>query len=213
MIAYDNHNPPPDATLVSEVRPRTFVGRLLPRHFKIIELILAGHDDGTIAQMLDMARYSISQIRRSPLVQAELTRRRRESDEPVIAALDRNAILGKAKVVLEDAAEKAAQTQVHLLEAEDESIKLRASNSILDRVFGKAEESRPVIHISAEQVQLLNIALQESTNGHYEEPAANRPSADAPEDQRGDVQAGAEVGQADDGHRSVQEQAPDEGLM
>lgn len=133
--------------------------KLIPRHFKILDLYLEGMSQVDIAKEVGMHQANIGLVVRSPVFQNELALRRslREKDEKEL----RQTGLVQAKGVLEGAAFRAAETQVGLLESEDDRIKLASSNSILDRVFG--DEKGPVgVVINTETVQLLSLAVQES---------------------------------------------------
>jgi len=148
----------------------------------MIELVLAGHDARAIAKAMNMNSHSIALICRSPVFQTELCRRRKESSDASIAALDRGSILGKARSVLEQAATKAAAKHVELLEAENEGLQLKAADKILERVFGKSgDESKTIIHVDADQVNLLNLALKESYNVSDNEQTANGKDANTPQ--------------------------------
>lgn len=166
------------------------ITRMLPRHFKILELALAGHAAKAIAESVGMERNSVSMVLRSPLFQAELTKRRRETvaENAEVARNDRDGILGRARITLENAVERAASRQVELLEADNEAVALKASTLILDRAIGKAEEqTAPKVQITIEQANLLCQAEKESNNGRRQESTAHSEAANPPEDQQGDV--------------------------
>lgn len=194
------------------------IQRLLPRHYAIVDLAAAGHKYTTIGEMIGMNPQSVSLILRSPLVQAELSRRRGASQDAKILGMDNDAMLGKARSILEKAAEKAAKTVEHCLDDDDGSLRLRAANSILDRVFGKADEksSRQVLNITSDQTNLLVLAIQESHNGNVRKNpngqsiqdvhGTDGASAEAPIDELSSVQEGSEVGSDSDGYRELQEQ-------
>lgn len=169
------------------------ITRLLPRHFKIVDLTLAGHEVSEIADAVGVNRSTIQKLQRSPLFQAELVRRRKEDKVVEIEKMSRSAILGRAKSVLTQATEKAAETQVSLLNSEDDSIKLRAASSLLDRAFGKTEDVAPIIHISTEQVQLLTIALKESSNATNPQQFPDSPDAHTPQNGRQNVHEAPEA--------------------
>lgn len=139
---------------------RQEIARLLPRHKAIMDLALDGLSQAEIARRLCMGQVAISYILRSPLVQQELARKR--------AALERARLdeetgdSTRARATLENAALKAAEVQVSLLEEKDPRVALAASNSILDRVFQDKEQVGAQIVISAESVQLLNLAIKET---------------------------------------------------
>lgn len=177
------------------------VRRLLPRHFKVLELTLAGHDVKTIAQATEMSTSSVSLLQRSPLFQLELTKARRESSVTDIATLDRQAHVAKAQSILADASDRAASTLVDLLDNPDPSIQLRGAEKILDRVFSHSNGGAGVvINISTEQVQLLQLALKESAYVSGKQPA-NRSDAECTESgwpelcQAGGLDAGPADGQ------------------
>lgn len=161
------------------------IQRLLPRHFRILEMVLAGHDNTTISKTLGISTRSITMLKQSPLFQTELVRRRENSKEETMLTLDREAIMGKARSILENASLEAAETVEGLMYSDDDSIKFRAAESILDRVFGKkgeASNSGVVVNISAEHVQLLNLALKETVHASIQ-PADCKPTDD-PEGRR-----------------------------
>lgn len=174
---------------------RYHVARLLPRHFKILELTLAGHDPDVIAKIVECSRRSIGMIQMSPIFQAEISRRRKEAKESDVLGEDRKALLGKARSILEQATEQAAEVQRELLQEDNPSVRLQASNSILDRVFGKAGDTKgssPMVNISADQVQLLVLAIKESSYVDTKLPAAHSaPAQDSLDGREADVHKGA----------------------
>lgn len=151
--------------------------RLLPRHHKILELALAGHNNAVIADTLDMTTRAISIILQSPLAQSELKRRRENTEEVDILRLDRDAHLGKVRSFMEQEAETAAETIVGLMASSDENLQLRSAKEILDRVFGKPDGGKTNgavnISITGDQAQLLILALKESPNGEARIQPAN----------------------------------------
>lgn len=174
------------------------IGTLKSKHYQIIDLALVGESNVDIAKALDMHTQTVGMILRSPLVMSELARRRKESDSVVLGTLDRSAMLGKAKSILEQGAEDAAQKHIELLDTDDPSLQLKAATHILDRVFGRADEVAPVIHITTEQVQLINLALKESHDGPNQEQPANGTCTNAPENEQGHVLQGSEAGPEDE---------------
>ena len=159
------------------------VQRLLPRHFKVIELAMAGHDSKTIAETLNIKPTTVALILKSPLVQHEISKRTKASTEETILGLDRDAFRGKVMGILEKATLKAAQVQEELLNNPNPTIALRASDSILDRVFGSRQDgggAATVINITAENVALLHTALKESEYAGRKS-SANSPVAPDPE--------------------------------
>lgn len=198
-------------TTHSERAGASVAERLLPRHFRILELDYAGHSAEAIAKTLGIHKDTVYYVRRSPLYQAEMARRRREDRTDEILAFDRNAVVGKARSILEQASEAAAQKHVELLEAENEGIQLKAAGEILDRVFGKTGEknSTPVVHLSAEHIEHLTLALKESNhaNGQSQrDSSADGQATQTPSNrEQGDVREEADGGQGL-GHRQAQTQ-------
>lgn len=140
------------------------IQRVLPRHFQIIDLAVAGHDNITIAKAVGTSQSQVNLVLRSPVAQAEIARRRRESTEAEVLGLDRSAIVGKARSILDQASQAAAATLENELLAEKPEVRIKAANSILDRALGKGIDDRraSVNNITAEQVTLINLALKES---------------------------------------------------
>jgi len=171
------------------------VQRMLPRHFQILDMVMAGHSNEVIAKTIEVHRDTVGYITRSPLFQAELARRRKEDNTEEILGMDRDAIIGKARSILEQSVEAAAEKHVELLDTEDPALQMRAASQILDRVFGKAEEKsvRPVVSLSAENVQLLIIAMKESPNAQDGKLSTNGQAAQNPQaGEHEDVLEGAE---------------------
>ncbi len=141
---------------------------LKQRHYRIVELFLEGITHKDIAHIVGMTPEGISLIISSSLFQDEVSRRRKIRNETMDD--NHNGSTLEVKGILEENAAKAAEVQVKLLESKDEAIKLRASGSILDRVLGKPQsnvisERSNGLTISADQVQILQVALSESKSG------------------------------------------------
>jgi hypothetical protein len=147
------------------------IERLLPRHYKIIELASEGHSRKDIAQVLQMTPEAIGQILNSPLVQNQLAEIRAKREK----IRDENLARGvhKAQQILEDASAQAAQTHVELLGHEDARIRQVSANAILDRVLENKSNQNTVVVIEAEKLQVLQIALQESDS--FRNPSVTTP--------------------------------------
>jgi hypothetical protein len=130
-------------------------------HTLAIDLHCQGLTNEAIGVELQRSSASISYVLNSPLAQDRIARRRKELVRQNDETIQQSVVRGRA--ILEGAAQKAAQTQVGLLESIDENIKLRTSQSILDRVYGKeSSESKPTVHISVDVAELIKKALTES---------------------------------------------------
>ena len=146
--------------------------RLLPRHYRIIDLAVRGVNYVDIARELQISERTVRNVIQSPLAQAEIVRQRASSHELSSQVDNINATKSKANSILELAVSRAAETAVGLLDSGNDSIRLKAAESILDRVFGRGREAgAAVINISADNVQLLHLALKESC---HDEPPAHR---------------------------------------
>lgn len=144
-----------------------------------------------IAKTLDISPHTVKAVLRSPIAQVEINRMLEDRNTRTFED-DLDAIEGRARSILQQSAESAAETQVKLLDSDDDSIKLRASGSILDRVLGKADAGQaeglaPTIHIHTEQANLLMTAIKESQNGNGQDAIANFPSTNPSKDEQGDV--------------------------
>lgn len=184
--------------------------RMLPRHFKILEFVLAGHDSDIIAKVVEMDKGSVNMVIRSPIFQAELARRRRESREDELLTLDRRATISKAQSLLEQATVGAVTKIEDLMyNGKNEAIQLRSAQDILDRALSAGDKAGSLtVNVTAETIQLLTLALKESHNAKHElVPAADSPAADAPEDEHADVCEAPEAGQADERHCEAEAQA------
>lgn len=145
--------------------------RLLPRHFKVLEMRLAGMSVGEVARTLEISNQSVNTIIRSPLFQSEYQRRLKEMNENMLAHQLEEVVI-QARKILVGSATKAAQVQEDLLDSEDDSIRLRSSEKILDRVLGPVEGKNGIngsgriinVLINAQEAKLLITSLQESIN-------------------------------------------------
>jgi hypothetical protein len=140
------------------------IQRMLPRHYQILDLTLAGNGPKEIAQALGMTPQAISLITSAPLFQNEVARRRANIDRHTDEAL--STVPQRAKQLMEDNALLAAQTHVDLLDpnfAPDPKVRQASANAILDRVFGDpSSKQHQVVILEAGAIQLLQLALAES---------------------------------------------------
>lgn len=135
------------------------IQRLLPRHYAILELALAGLDVREIAESLSMTPTAIGQIISAPIAQSELARRRK--DIQTINNQEHSSTVSRARAVLEEASLDAASTLKSLLLSQDDSVKRQSANDILNRTFGKDSAPIQVTVLNAEKLQLLMVALRE----------------------------------------------------
>lgn len=183
------------------------IRRLLPKHYKILELYLDGIQTKDIAEILDLNPSTVSMVIHSPLFQAEATRIRKEGRESTIMQLDRQAAMGKARSILEQASVLAAEKIEALVDSESEHISLKAATAILDRVFGPNDHkgSPPVINVTADQVNLLTLAMRETNDvRRYESP--NSTATGSSQDQHRDVHQEASEPTLFDGLESAEAQ-------
>jgi hypothetical protein len=151
------------------------IQKLAGRHHEILQLALAGNSRKDIAGVLGMTPEAITLITKAPIFQEAFARekKRRDAGEAEASA----EVSQRARGVLEKASVEAAETQAGLLSEEyDPKTRLAASQSILDRVLGKAagggDGSGGTVQITAQSVQLLQLAMSES-RGQREVVAAS----------------------------------------
>lgn len=140
------------------------IQRIMPHHFRIMELDLAGLGRKEIAAQVGMSEAGVGNILKSPIYQDEVARRRKDQfrEETDAAVQEVRQGTRTAMQKLEDAADKAADTQIGLLDSDDESIQHRTAKDILDRVYGSGDQGGTTnITIDAENVQLIQQALSE----------------------------------------------------
>ena len=141
--------------------------RLLPRHYAMMDLALAGISYKDIAAKLGMTKVGVGRVINSNLFQEAMSRRR----EKLSAQIDDQLVstIEEAKVRLEAAALEAAEKQVMLLDSDDDRVQQSAISSILDRVgIGKQELSGAGASVTVLNVVTLNnlqVALEESRGG------------------------------------------------
>ena len=135
---------------------------LLPEHFKIIELAVEGHDRKTIAQATNRTPQSVSLILNSPIVQHRVAELREKREKVVSEQLAVG--VSRAQQILEEASVQAANTHVDLLQHDDARIRQNSANAILDRVLETRGGNAPVVMIGVENLQLLQVALSESSS-------------------------------------------------
>jgi len=105
--------------------------RLLPKHYKILDLVLAGWIQRKIADELGLSYVGVSNIVTSRVFQAELARRREEQNQRI----DRTESVRQMSVreILEGATVEAAEKQVGLLRSPNVRVQQMAAMDILDR--------------------------------------------------------------------------------
>jgi len=140
------------------------IQRMLPRHYKILDLVLAGHGTAEIAQAVDMSPQAISLITNSSIFQHEVSQRR----QSITKSVDEQLALApvRAKALLDRNAEKAAQVHIDLLDEDkcpDPRVRQASANAILDRVFGDSKNQKSqVVMLDVGSINILNIALKET---------------------------------------------------
>lgn len=123
-------------------------------HHRMVDLALAGMTRQAIAQELDYSPEGVGIVLNSPLVQAELARRRALADKDQTTKLTSH--LQKAREILEEAAVPAAQTMVELLDNQDPNIRRLTAKDIFSQVYGtEGVVKTQITNISVEQMNLL----------------------------------------------------------
>jgi hypothetical protein len=137
--------------------------RLLPRHFAIVDLALAGHSVKDIAMAMDCTPQSVSIVMKSPNFQNELSRRRETKNKLIDSELA--SVPSRAKQKLDSLSLAAAENlEETLTSALDPKLRFQAAESILDRVLGgsKDQAQRPVVMLSQGDINLILLAAKES---------------------------------------------------
>lgn len=193
--------------------------RLLPRHFRMVELHLAGLKNIAIAETLGCTAQSVGIVLRSPIVQKEIQSKMKDQSHGNISDTT-EAYDAKVSGILEKSSVRAAHTLDELMQhSDDDSIKLRASTSILDRAIGKPDSKNAgdgvqlKIEIDAKHATLLMLALtesKESSNAKDRQSAADRQDADPSQIVRSELREETEQ-RPRIGYRKAQTQAANAG--
>lgn len=134
---------------------------LLPRHYRILDLLLEGKSNVEVAEAVGMSSGAISAINASPLFQHELAKRRdhlrKVHEDTSVQSIH------KARSILNEAAGRAAGLLSDQVDHADPNVAQRASVNILDRVLGQSKDAaaRPMVMITAEKLQLIQQVLRE----------------------------------------------------
>lgn len=141
------------------------IQKLNDRHFKIIDLLLAGHTKNDIAQKLGMGVAYISTITNSPQFQHELALRRSRLEDVKNEKLAERRI-DPVTETLKKGALRAAERLVNNIESHSENVAHRAATEILDRTGYQKHEAVDVtsksvsINISAKDAQVIQETLR-----------------------------------------------------
>jgi hypothetical protein len=141
--------------------PQPELQKLLLRHHQIIDLALQGLTQREISAAVGLHETAISRILNSPLVQGEIARRRVTHVELLDTESIKNSVESNALATLREAAPRAAQCQVDLMNSDDPRTALAASKEILNRALGSGNEN-VTVNITVEQMTVLEKALKES---------------------------------------------------
>jgi hypothetical protein len=106
--------------------------RMTDLHYAILDRIIAGEKDASIAAALDIHPCTISRLRQSPTFQFEKTRRRMDLEARIADSVEVR-VLAQPEDMLELSAREAAQRLIDGLESEDSDQSLDCALEILDR--------------------------------------------------------------------------------
>jgi len=132
--------------------------RLLPRHFRMMELAMQGYSTKEIAQACDVHIATVSNVFNSPLFQEEVSKRRMDRKEKLEKEVER--IEGDALEYLQKHAMTAARKTVELVGSDNERIALSSAKEILDRVASK--ERHTSVFMDGDAMRTLMDALRET---------------------------------------------------
>ena len=110
---------------------------LLPRHNKIIDLYLDGQWNHTqIASKVGVSPVTVKNVLAMPSAQDVIARRRKVKEEikDTISAREELDHVEEARLLLNDNAKVAAEALIESLFSEDEKLRNKGANDILDRI-------------------------------------------------------------------------------
>ena len=120
-----------DASVFSPRRAVSTIEKLTPRHYRILDLCIAGMTPAEISSHLSMSPRQIGIIINSPSFQHQFSIRRKafesKIDDSSVSAID------EVKSTLQQAARSAADKLVSGISSFDEKIALKSATEILDR--------------------------------------------------------------------------------
>jgi DNA-directed RNA polymerase len=135
------------------------IQRMLPRHFKIMELCASGYTPKDIAQATGVTKQTVGNITNSPLFQDELARFK-DSQRDVDTEKEMRAESDALEILRQNSTRAALRT-VELMESDNEKIALSSASEILDRVT-KSGTARAQIILDSEAINTLFTALRET---------------------------------------------------
>jgi hypothetical protein len=115
------------------------ITRMLQKHLRVLDLHLAGKTDVEIGELTGIGARRIKKIRNSPTFEHELSRRRKQIENKYDDAAIAVAVTKTdAQQVLDDESVNAAQELVEGLLSDDDGVRFKSAESILDRTgYGK----------------------------------------------------------------------------
>jgi hypothetical protein len=151
----------PELISPPEEKKKPELARIRQQHLRILDMVIEGYPNSEIATITGMAPGSISRIVSSPLFQNELAIRRKSLEGITRDSLANSS--SKAREKLEAEALNAANTLVDLARnSQNDAVRRASANDILDRVFGKDDNStRPAVNISIKELTLLKQIMAE----------------------------------------------------
>ena len=135
------------------------------RHNKIILLSAAGLSNIAIAESMGISRITVSSVLNSDLGKIAVERAKQGISEETLASTAEDLI--KVRRKLNKASDQAAEELQKLLMSEDERIRLRACNAILDKTIASKQELTAPVSV---QVTEEAAAVLESLGASDEEP-------------------------------------------
>lgn len=133
-------------------------------HQRMLDLHLVGKSNTDIAQELEVTPTTVNSFLSSHLAQHKIAQRRDKIEKIQNEAIGHSVT--RARDILNEEAERSANKLAELRDTSlDENIQLKASNSILDKVFGSDAKNgggaKTQVLIQANQVILLKQTLEE----------------------------------------------------
>jgi len=110
----------------------THIQNLMSHQLKIVDLFISGLKTSQIAAEANMTMAQIRNITNSPVFQAEVVRRRGQTEDLMNQASVREHV-DQTRKALDNATLNAAETLISNLNSENEAIQIKSAAEILDR--------------------------------------------------------------------------------
>ena len=139
------------------------IQRLQALHTTLMDRVLTGASQASIARELGMPENSVYRITRSPVFQGELARRRRDVEQATVSSIA--LAQGRMREKLAKSGEKAVDTLDGLMDSESENTKRLSAVEVLKAAFtldGSGAAATPGVVVNQVTLVTLQKALAAS---------------------------------------------------